>query len=198
MRRRSFYLTPQMNYHPHNRDLGLSNRWKALASEQGARRQQRRRKRPTAKATIDIATATSASGQVAYGAVIKTSAACTELSACTPTTPHRTVVLAAESSLRSLKQPHAITVSCASAYLVDSMEKGFVEYWAQHGWCKRDGGTVRSRDLWAKILRHCARHTVVFVAEAGPAMARAEALATQTADGADPAPAASMEGGAEM
>ena len=73
------------------------------------------------------------------------------------TTNNRMELIAAIKALEALKEPCAVTLFSDSAYVVNSIAKGWARGWRAKGW-RRAGKTVPNWDLWHQLLELCARH----------------------------------------
>ena len=86
--------------------------------------------------------------------------------------------------LEALKRPCEVTLYSDSAYLVESMEKGWVKVWQARNWKKK-----KNRDLWKRLLELCEKHAVRFVWVKGHAgnefNNRCDELAVEAASGQD-------------
>lgn len=82
------------------------------------------------------------------------------------TTNNRMEVLAAISGLDALKTPCNVCVYSDSAYLVNAIEKKWLDKWKQNGWMAT-GKPVKNRDLWEKLDILMSKHNVKFIKVAG-------------------------------
>ena len=79
------------------------------------------------------------------------------------TTNNRMELMAAISALEALKEPCEVIITSDSKYLVDAIEKGWLESWIKKGWKKSDGKPVLNVDLWKRLLVQLELHTVDLV-----------------------------------
>ena len=78
------------------------------------------------------------------------------------TTNNRMELMAAISSLESLKETCEVDLYSDSKYLVDSVNKGWVFTWEKAGFMKK-GKPVPNTDLWKRILTLIRTHSVTFI-----------------------------------
>ncbi len=99
-----------------------------------------------------------------WGAVLKYGAFEREISGGEPsTTNNRMELTAVIEALSLLKEPCHVTLTSDSKYVIDAIEKGWLESWRKKGWKKADGKAVLNVDLWEKIVELLSVHTVDFV-----------------------------------
>jgi ribonuclease HI len=79
------------------------------------------------------------------------------------TTNNRMELMGAIASLEALNQPCEVVLTSDSKYLVDAIEKGWLESWQKKNWKKADGKPALNVDLWERLLRQLERHRVEFV-----------------------------------
>ncbi|MCL2708815.1 MAG: ribonuclease HI [Defluviitaleaceae bacterium] len=79
------------------------------------------------------------------------------------TTNNRMEIVSVVAALDALREPCGVTVYSDSRYVVDSVEKGWLERWAKNGWAKSDKEPVLNRDLWQKLIPLIKKHDVEFV-----------------------------------
>lgn len=101
------------------------------------------------------------------------------------TTNNRMELSAVIAGLSALKVPCAVTVQSDSKYVVDSVNKGWLQNWRHNGWKNASKHEVLNRDLWLKLLPLLEKHQVEFVwikGHAGhPYNERCDALAVKRA-----------------
>ena len=74
------------------------------------------------------------------------------------TTNNRMELLSVIVAIESLKKPgHEITVYSDSKYVVDAVEKKWIDGWVKKGWKK-----VKNPDLWKRYLEAASEHSVRF------------------------------------
>lgn len=78
------------------------------------------------------------------------------------TTNNRMELSAALGGLEALQNPAIVTVISDSKYLVDSVEKGWLNNWHRNGWVNSSGNDTPNIDLWKRLLVQLSRHKVVF------------------------------------
>ncbi len=103
------------------------------------------------------------------------------------TTNNRMELLAPIVALESLKVPCQVEVHSDSQYVVNAVEKHWIEGWQRKGWKNSQKQPVKNRDLWERFIEARDRHDVSFVwvkGHAGHALnERCDELATNAADG---------------
>ena len=102
------------------------------------------------------------------------------------TTNNRMELSAVISALSQLKEECDVTLTTDSQYVVNAIEKGWLDSWSKNGWKKSDKSRVQNVDLWEKLIVLLKKHTVSFVWVRGhnghPYNERCDALATAYAD----------------
>ena len=78
------------------------------------------------------------------------------------TTNNRMELMAAIVGLEALKEPCKVVLTSDSRYLVDAVEKKWLESWVKRGWKKADGKPALNVDLWQRLLVQLERHDVSF------------------------------------
>ena len=129
-------------------------------------------------------------GRGGWGAILKYGRFEREISGGEPmTTNNRMELTAAIEALRLLKEPCKVTLTSDSKYLIDAIEKKWLDSWIKKGWRKADGSAVQNVDLWQELLVLLDRHEVSFVWVHGhtghPYNERCDELATTFADSFD-------------
>ena len=102
------------------------------------------------------------------------------------TTNNRMELSAVIAALSALTESCAVTLTTDSQYVVNAIEKGWLDSWRKNGWRKSDKSPVQNVDLWEKLLLLLEHHDVSFVWVRGhnghPYNERCDALATAYAD----------------
>lgn len=126
-------------------------------------------------------------GHGGWGAVLVYGSIEKELSGGEPnTTNNRMELSAVIAALSALKEPCEVTLTTDSQYVVNAIEKGWLDNWRKNNWRKSDRGEVLNVDLWRELLVLLDTHTVSFVWVKGhnghPYNERCDKLATAFAD----------------
>lgn len=79
------------------------------------------------------------------------------------TTNNRMELTAAIEGLKALKTPCKVTLYSDSQYLVNAINKGWLESWKQKGWKKSDKSQVLNDDLWKILDDLLSIHEVEFI-----------------------------------
>ncbi len=79
------------------------------------------------------------------------------------TTNNRMELTAAIEGLKALKTPCKVILYSDSQYLVNAINKGWLESWKQKGWRKADKSQVLNDDLWKALDALLSTHEVEFV-----------------------------------
>ena len=126
-------------------------------------------------------------GRGGWGAILKYGAFEREISGGErSTTNNRMELTAAIEALKMLKEPCSVTLTSDSKYMIDAIQKKWIDSWQKRGWRKADGKEVLNVDLWEKLLEQLSVHDVTFVWVHGHAghkyNERCDELATAFAD----------------
>lgn len=78
------------------------------------------------------------------------------------TTNNKMEMMAVIKGLEMLKEPCEVDVYSDSAYVVNSIEKGWIYSWRKNGWKKADKKEVKNIDLWERLLEQMNIHKVTF------------------------------------
>ena len=78
------------------------------------------------------------------------------------TTNNKMEMMAVIKGLEMLKEPCEVEVYSDSAYVVNSIEKGWIYSWRKNGWKKADKKEVKNIDLWEILLKQLEIHKVTF------------------------------------
>ena len=102
------------------------------------------------------------------------------------TTNNRMELSAVIAALSALKEDCEVTLTTDSQYVVNAIEKGWLDSWRNNGWRKSDKSHVQNVDLWEQLIELLERHKVSFVWVKGhnghPYNERCDVLATTFAD----------------
>lgn len=78
------------------------------------------------------------------------------------TTNNKMEMMAVIKGLEMLKESCEVEVYSDSAYVVNSIEKGWIYSWRKNGWKKADKKEVKNIDLWERLLKQLEIHKVTF------------------------------------
>jgi ribonuclease HI len=78
------------------------------------------------------------------------------------TTNNRMEITAAIQGLAALKEPCQGQLFSDSAYVVNTIEKGWARRWQANGWHRQHKKKAENRDLWEELLRLCDTHQIRF------------------------------------
>jgi len=99
-------------------------------------------------------------GPGGWGAILLYGEHKKELSGGEPgTTNNRMELTSVISALEALKEPCEVKLYTDSQYVVNSINKGWLDSWIAKGW-KRKGGEVKNPDLWIKLVPLLDTHNV--------------------------------------
>lgn len=102
------------------------------------------------------------------------------------TTNNRMELSAVIAALSALTESCEVKLTTDSQYVVNAIEKGWLDSWRRNGWKKSDKSPVQNVDLWEKLILLLDTHKVSFVWVRGhnghPYNERCDALATKFAD----------------
>jgi ribonuclease HI len=79
------------------------------------------------------------------------------------TTNNRMELIAAIQGLKALKTKCKVNLYSDSQYLVNAINKGWLDGWKQKGWKKADKSPVLNDDLWKELDVLLQKHTVNFI-----------------------------------
>ena len=85
------------------------------------------------------------------------------------TTNNKMEMMAVIKGLEMLKEACEVSVYSDSAYVVNSIEKGWVYSWKKNNWKKADKKEVKNIELWEKLLSLMNIHKVTFLKVKGHA-----------------------------
>ena len=78
------------------------------------------------------------------------------------TTNNEMEITAVIQALKILKYPCNVKLYSDSAYVVNSIEKGWIYSWRKNRWKKADKKEVKNIDLWERLLKQLEIHKVTF------------------------------------
>lgn len=78
------------------------------------------------------------------------------------TTNNRMELSAVILALEALREPCRVEIVSDSRYVVDAVEKGWLDSWQKRGWKKSDRSPVLNVDLWERLIPLLERHKVEF------------------------------------
>ena len=79
------------------------------------------------------------------------------------TTNNKMEIMAVLKGLEMIKEPCKVTVYSDSAYVVNSVQMGWLESWRKNNWRKADKSKVKNIDLWERLIELMNIHEVTFV-----------------------------------
>lgn len=79
------------------------------------------------------------------------------------TTNNRMELTAVLMGLEKVNCSSSIIIYTDSKYVVDAVNKNWLNKWHSNSWRKSDGGYVRNRDLWLRLLSSLHKHQVTFM-----------------------------------
>lgn len=79
------------------------------------------------------------------------------------TTNNKMEIMAVLKGLEMIKEPCKVTVYSDSAYVVNSVQMGWLESWRKNNWKKADKSKVKNVDLWERLIELMNIHEVTFV-----------------------------------
>ena len=79
------------------------------------------------------------------------------------TTNNKMEIMAVLKGLQMLKEPCKVTVYSDSAYVVNTIDKGWIYGWKKNNWRKSDKSQVKNIELWEEMLRLMEIHEIKFI-----------------------------------
>ena len=127
-------------------------------------------------------------GKGGYGAILKYMGNTKELSCgYISTTNNRMELLAAITGLEALKEPCKVKLWSDSKYLIDSVNKKWIDSWQKNGWKNSKKEPVKNQELFGRLIELMKIHDVEFCWVKGhdghPENERCDFLATSAAKG---------------
>ena len=103
-------------------------------------------------------------GPGGYGAILSYGKGRKEISGgFEMTTNNRMEIIAAIKALEALREPCMVKLYSDSRYLVDAIERKWVERWRQNGWKRNALENALNVDLWCRLLVLLEMHKVKFI-----------------------------------
>lgn len=97
------------------------------------------------------------------------------------TTNNRMEIMAAIRGLEALNEACSVTLYSDSKYLVDAIEKGWLEKWRANNWMRNKNEAALNSDLWKRLMVQLEKHNLKFIwvkgHAANPGNERCDALA---------------------
>jgi ribonuclease HI len=78
------------------------------------------------------------------------------------TTNNRMELMACIEGLKALKKPCNVIIYSDSQYVVNSIEKKWVQKWRSNAWMRTKTESAENVDLWEQLLDLCGKHKVQF------------------------------------
>lgn len=117
--------------------------------------------------TLDIYTDGACSGNPGpggYGVVLLYAGKRKELSGGEEsTTNNRMELLAVIQGLKELKQSCSVNLYSDSKYIVDAINKGWLDKWRKNNWMRNKKEKASNVDLWEQLVDLIEMHTVEFI-----------------------------------
>lgn len=79
------------------------------------------------------------------------------------TTNNKMEMMAVLKGLEIIKEPCDIEIYSDSAYVVNSVEKGWLFNWKKKDWIKSDKKPVKNIELWEELLKYLEIHNIKFI-----------------------------------
>ena len=79
------------------------------------------------------------------------------------TTNNKMELLAVIKGLEALTEACTVNVHCDSRYVIDAIERGWIETWRKNNWITSAGSPVKNRDLWEALIKLAEFHKLKFV-----------------------------------
>lgn len=79
------------------------------------------------------------------------------------TTNNRMELLASVVALETLKVPCKVTLTSDSKYLIDAIEKKWLDGWQKNNWKTASKKPVKNIDLWKRLIDAMERHEIKYV-----------------------------------
>ena len=103
-------------------------------------------------------------GNGGWAAILKYKEIQKEISGSEPkTTNNRMELFAVINALNELKEECEVSIFSDSRYVIDSVERGWLEKWQSNGWRTSTGKEVKNQDLWLQLVAQSQFHKLKLV-----------------------------------
>lgn len=79
------------------------------------------------------------------------------------TTNNKMEMMAVIKALELLKEPCNVKLYSDSAYIINSINNGWIYNWKKNNWIKSDKSKVKNIELWERILDQIGIHNITFI-----------------------------------
>ena len=79
------------------------------------------------------------------------------------TTNNKMELLGVIEGLKMLKEPCNVKLYSDSAYIINSINNGWLNSWRMNNWIKKDKSEVKNIDLWEEIVKMMEYHKIEFI-----------------------------------
>lgn len=79
------------------------------------------------------------------------------------TTNNRMELLAPIVALETLNKPCDVVLTSDSKYLIDAIEKKWLDGWEKNNWRNASKQPVKNKDLWLRLINAMEKHSIKFV-----------------------------------
>ncbi|HAP93907.1 MAG TPA: ribonuclease HI [Desulfotomaculum sp.] len=103
-------------------------------------------------------------GPGGYGIILKYKDVEKELSGgFLHTTNNRMELMAVIKGLEALKQPCRVTLYSDSQYIINAINKGWINKWRANNWFRSKDKPAKNADLWKKLLSSAEKHKITWI-----------------------------------
>ena len=78
------------------------------------------------------------------------------------TTNNRMELMGVIRGLMEIKKPSTVVVITDSKYIVDAINKKWLNNWLRNGWMTKTDKPVKNKDLWLELIKQMKIHNVTF------------------------------------
>ena len=79
------------------------------------------------------------------------------------TTNNKMELMGVIEGLKILKEPCNVKLYSDSAYIVNSINNGWLRLWQKNNWIKSDKSKVKNIDLWSELIKLMEYHKITFI-----------------------------------